>query len=183
VIEASVAPPPPALAGPVLHVCLDVHSDSIAVSLAPSESTEVRRYGLIGGSHDDVLRLIKQLAAAHTGVVLELKLRNQPAKIRLCPMLPACRDARDERGEEETEMTEGLAQRNEVPEFSFLCPNSSVKIDFVALGVCCRRAAWAREGTAGRKSSVPQFNAVENGQKENRKGRLRENKRGLFNKA
>src|SRR5437773_1825527 len=31
--------------GPVLFVGLDVHKDSIAVSLAPSDSTEVRRYG------------------------------------------------------------------------------------------------------------------------------------------
>jgi hypothetical protein len=30
---------------PALYVGLDVHTDSIAVSLAPSDSTEVRRYG------------------------------------------------------------------------------------------------------------------------------------------
>jgi transposase len=51
--------------GPVLYLGLDVHTDSIAVSLAPSDSTEVRRYGLIGGTHDDVLRLAKKLQAAH----------------------------------------------------------------------------------------------------------------------
>ena len=39
-----------------LFIGLDVHNDSIAVSIAPSESTEVRRYGIIGGSHDDILR-------------------------------------------------------------------------------------------------------------------------------
>jgi hypothetical protein len=43
--------------GPVLFIGLDVHNDSIAVSLAPSDSTEVRRYGIIGGAHDDVLKL------------------------------------------------------------------------------------------------------------------------------
>src|SRR5262245_10573363 len=48
-----------------LFVGLDVHTGSIAVSLAPSDSTEVRRYGLIGGSHDDVLKLAKKLSAAH----------------------------------------------------------------------------------------------------------------------
>ena len=47
-------PPPPLLAGRVLFIGLDVHNDSIAVSLAPSDSTEVRRYGIIGGEHDDV---------------------------------------------------------------------------------------------------------------------------------
>jgi transposase len=52
-------------AGPVLFIGLDVHTDSIAVSLAPSAATEVRRYGLIGGRHDDVLRLGKKLQAAH----------------------------------------------------------------------------------------------------------------------
>ena len=45
--------------GPALYTGLDVHTDSIAVSLAPSDSTELRRYGLIGGTHDDVLRLAK----------------------------------------------------------------------------------------------------------------------------
>jgi hypothetical protein len=33
---------------PVLFLSLDVHKDSIAVSRAPSDSTEVRRYGSIG---------------------------------------------------------------------------------------------------------------------------------------
>ena len=42
-----------------LFIGLDVHNDSIAVSLAPSDSTEVRRYGIIGGSHDDVLKLVR----------------------------------------------------------------------------------------------------------------------------
>ena len=52
--------PRPALApasarGPALFIGLDVHNDSIAVSIAPGDSTEVRRYGIIGGRHDDVL--------------------------------------------------------------------------------------------------------------------------------
>jgi hypothetical protein len=38
-----------------------VHNDSIAVSLAPSDTTEVRRYGIIGGEHDDVLKLAEKL--------------------------------------------------------------------------------------------------------------------------
>ena len=44
----------------VWFIGLDVHNDSIAVSLAPSNSTEVPRSGLIGGTHDDVLKLIKK---------------------------------------------------------------------------------------------------------------------------
>ena len=56
--------------GPVLHIGLDVHTASIAVSIAPSATTEVRRYGMIGGTHDDVLRLAKKLQAAHPGVTL-----------------------------------------------------------------------------------------------------------------
>ena len=58
-------------AGPALFVGLDVHNDSIAVSLAPSDRTEVRRYGIIGGTHDDVLKLVKKLSAAHPGVALQ----------------------------------------------------------------------------------------------------------------
>jgi len=42
-------------------------NDSIAVSLAPSDRTEVRRYGILGGTHDDVLKLIQKLQAAHPG--------------------------------------------------------------------------------------------------------------------
>ena len=56
--------------GPALFVGLDVHNDSIAVSLASSDSVEVRRYGIIGGAHDDVLTLSKKLSAAHPGVAL-----------------------------------------------------------------------------------------------------------------
>ena len=43
----------------ILFIGLDVHTESIAVSLAPSDSSEIRRYGLIGGGHDDVLKLAK----------------------------------------------------------------------------------------------------------------------------
>ncbi|HEY5505511.1 MAG TPA: hypothetical protein VIK28_10170, partial [Sedimentisphaerales bacterium] len=46
---------PVAAKGPSLFIGLDVHNDSIAVSLAPSDAMEVRRYGIIGGEHDDVL--------------------------------------------------------------------------------------------------------------------------------
>jgi hypothetical protein len=35
----------------IIHLGLDVHNDSIAVSIAPSDSTEGRRWGIIGGSH------------------------------------------------------------------------------------------------------------------------------------
>lgn len=63
--SAVLGRPAPPKTGPVLFIGLDVHTDSIAVSLAPSDATEVRRYGLIGGTHDDVLRLAKKLQAAH----------------------------------------------------------------------------------------------------------------------
>src|SRR5271169_287832 len=42
--------PPAPTHGPVLFIGFDVHTDSIAVSLAPSDSVEVRRYGIIGGT-------------------------------------------------------------------------------------------------------------------------------------
>jgi len=54
----------------VLFIGLDVHTDTIAVSVAPSDSTEVRRYGLIGGTHAEVLQLAKKLQAAHRGAEL-----------------------------------------------------------------------------------------------------------------
>jgi hypothetical protein len=53
--------------GPALFIGLDVHDDSIALSLASADSTEVRRYGIISGTHDDVLRQSKKLAVTHPG--------------------------------------------------------------------------------------------------------------------
>jgi transposase len=97
--QGVVAPEPPTEAlverivtagqGPALHVGLDVHTDSIAVSLAPSDSTEVRRYGLIGGTHDDVLRLAKKLQAAHPGVTLKFVYEAGPHGYPLCRCLRA----------------------------------------------------------------------------------------------
>jgi transposase len=70
-----------------LFIGLDVHNDSIAVSLAPSDSTEVRRYGLIGGSHDDVLKLAKKLAAAHPQSTLKFCYEAGPRGYPLCRFL------------------------------------------------------------------------------------------------
>ncbi len=56
----------------ILHIGLDVHNDSIAIPIAPSDSTEVRRWGVIGGTHEHVARFIKQLQAAHPGATLQL---------------------------------------------------------------------------------------------------------------
>jgi transposase len=61
-----------------------VHNDTIAVSLAPSDSTEVGRYGIIGGTHDDVLRLMKKLSCAHPGVTLKFCYEAGPRGYPLC---------------------------------------------------------------------------------------------------
>jgi len=99
--KSAAAPPPPAPApailgtaapvpkGPTLFVGLDVHTESIAESLAPSDSVEVRRYGLIGGTHDDVLRLAKKLQAAHPGVRLQFAYEAGPHGYPLCRCLQA----------------------------------------------------------------------------------------------
>ena len=54
----------------VHYIGLDVHKDSIAVSIAPQNSTEVRRYGIIGGTLDAVDKLLKRLS----GPNIELRL-------------------------------------------------------------------------------------------------------------
>ena len=72
---------------PVLFIGLDVHNDSIAVSLAPSDTVEVRRYGIIGGEHDDVLKLAKKLQAAHPGAALKLCYEAGPRGFALCRCL------------------------------------------------------------------------------------------------
>ena len=43
----------------VHYIGLDVHKESIAVSIAPQNSTEVRRYGVIGGTLDSADTLKK----------------------------------------------------------------------------------------------------------------------------
>ena len=45
----------------VHYIGLDVHKETIAVSIAPQNSTEVRRYGIIGGTLDAVDKLVKKL--------------------------------------------------------------------------------------------------------------------------
>ncbi len=53
--QKSIRPPrarpaaPATRTDPALFLGLDVHNDSIAVSRAPSEATEVRRYGCLAG--------------------------------------------------------------------------------------------------------------------------------------
>jgi transposase len=86
---ASILGGPPINGRPVLFTGLDVHNDTIAVTLAPSQSTEVRRYGIIGGTHDDVLRLIKRLAAAHPGVELRFCYEAGPRGYPLCRFIRA----------------------------------------------------------------------------------------------
>ena len=72
---------------PALCIGLDVHNDSIAVSLAPEGSTEVRRYGVIGGSHDEVLKLARKLQAAHLQARLKFCYEAGPRGYPLCRFL------------------------------------------------------------------------------------------------
>jgi transposase len=74
---------------PVLYIGMDVHNDSIAISLAPSDSTEVRRYGIIGGTHDDVLKLLNKLQAAHPGTDLRACYEAGPRGYPLCRFIRA----------------------------------------------------------------------------------------------
>src|SRR6185437_8083736 len=46
----------------VHYIGLDVHKETIAVSIAPQSTTEVRRYGIIGGTLEAVDKLLKKLA-------------------------------------------------------------------------------------------------------------------------
>jgi transposase len=72
-----------------LFIGLDVHTQSIAPCLAPSHSTELRPYGLIGGTHDDVLRLLKKLSAAHPDHPLKICYEAGPHGYPLCRCLRA----------------------------------------------------------------------------------------------
>ena len=85
ILERPVAP----LKGPVQFIGLDVHNDSIAVSLAPSDAVEVRRYGIIGGEHEDVVKLAKKLAEAHPGRLLKFCYEAGPRGFAPCRCLQA----------------------------------------------------------------------------------------------
>jgi len=83
----------------VHYIGLDVHKDSIAVAIAPGNSTEVRRYGIIGGTLDAVDKLFKRLSqpnlelrvvyeAGPCGFVLCRHLRSKGIPCELvCPSL------------------------------------------------------------------------------------------------
>lgn len=53
----------------VHYIGLDVHKESIAVAIAPGDSTEVRVYGIIGGTLDAIDSVIKKLT--HENVELK----------------------------------------------------------------------------------------------------------------
>ena len=36
----------------IYYIGLDIHKDSIAVAIAPSDTAEIRNYGVIGGTRD-----------------------------------------------------------------------------------------------------------------------------------
>ena len=46
----------------VHYIGLDVHKETIAVAIAPENSTELRKYGIIGGTLDAVDKLIKKIS-------------------------------------------------------------------------------------------------------------------------
>ena len=67
----------------VIHYLgLDVHKETIAVSIAPANSTEVRRYGIIGGTLDAADKLVKKLA--RDNVELRLVYEAGPCGFVLC---------------------------------------------------------------------------------------------------
>jgi transposase len=66
----------------VHYIGLDVHKETIAVSIAPQNSTEVRRYGIIGGTLDAVDKMVKKLAQEK--VELHLVYEAGPCGFVLC---------------------------------------------------------------------------------------------------
>ena len=66
----------------VHYLGLDVHKETIAVSIAPQHSTEVRRYDIIGGTLDAVDKLVKKLAP--DGVELRVVYEACPCGFVIC---------------------------------------------------------------------------------------------------
>lgn len=71
----------------VHYLGLDVHKETIAVSIAPAQATEVRRYGIIHGSLDAVDKLLKKLASP--GVERRVVYEAGPCGFVLCRHLRA----------------------------------------------------------------------------------------------
>ena len=69
---------------PALFIGLDVHNDSIAVSLAPSDSTEVRRYGIIGGGTRRRAQARQKTPSRPSRSEFAVLLRSRAA--RVCPV-------------------------------------------------------------------------------------------------
>jgi transposase len=66
----------------VHYLGLDVHKETIAVSIAPQNTTEVRRYGIIGGTLEAVDKLLKKLATEN--VELRVAYEAGPCGFVLC---------------------------------------------------------------------------------------------------
>jgi len=66
----------------VHYIGLDVHKETMAVSIAPQATTEVRRYGIIGGTLAAVDKLVKQLS--REGVELRVVYEAGPCGFVLC---------------------------------------------------------------------------------------------------
>ena len=66
----------------VHHIGLDVHKESIAVAIAPQQSTEVRRYGIIGGTLAAMDKLVKKLQLP--GIELRFVYEAGPCGFVLC---------------------------------------------------------------------------------------------------
>jgi hypothetical protein len=69
----------------VHYIGLDVHKETIAVSIAPQHSVEVRRYDVINGSLDAVEQLVKRLS--QPGVRLHFIYEAGPCGFVLCRYL------------------------------------------------------------------------------------------------
>lgn len=66
----------------VHYLGLDVHKETIAAAIAPQNSSEVRRYGIIGGSLEAVDKLVQKLATEN--VELRLVYEAGPCGFVLC---------------------------------------------------------------------------------------------------
>ncbi len=53
------------------YIGLDVHKETIAVAIAPENTTEVRSYGIIGGTLATVDKPIKKLSAPDVELLFE----------------------------------------------------------------------------------------------------------------
>lgn len=83
------------------YIGLDAHKESSAVAIAPGNITEVRHYGIIGGTLDAVNKLVKKLSQEDSALRCSMERHSRFPRWRAKQMLAKVRTRHEENPMEE----------------------------------------------------------------------------------